>query len=391
MNTDKRNNRNEEDVDLTGIINEYSQDNELRKKINEMKKQKEAEKQGVSQAVNPLTNEEYKSPLYNEVKKVPDITVDQDADKTRVNFEDAQDQTLVIMNGKKSMTVDSEADATFTVYDEDEEDEEIGKTVVTPLSEMKDVHVLEETDEEDEEDEENQEEDKKLNKRIMYGIIGVVTAILVVGIFFGGKYLFDSLGGGADKTPEVPTDTNPDTDITKPEEDTDKNEDEDTNITDQSAKIAALQKQQKEFEANLVTINEKLSAAQSRQKEAEKNVANIKSKEWPKVQKAQKAAENYTDPEYELAKSNYEAATTEADKKILKEILDEKEKAYNTAYQKLVTAAANASTDYYSKYNTANDELTAAKKDVTTYTSKQAEMNKKIEDVKKELKDLESE
>ena len=44
MDDKRRNTGNDEDIDLSGMINEYSQDNELRKKIEELKKQKEEEK-----------------------------------------------------------------------------------------------------------------------------------------------------------------------------------------------------------------------------------------------------------------------------------------------------------------------------------------------------------
>ena len=41
MDDKRRTAGNDEDIDLSGMINEYSQDNELRKKIEELKKQKE--------------------------------------------------------------------------------------------------------------------------------------------------------------------------------------------------------------------------------------------------------------------------------------------------------------------------------------------------------------
>ena len=44
MDDKRRTAGNDEDIDLSGMINEYSQDNELRKKIEELKKQKEEEK-----------------------------------------------------------------------------------------------------------------------------------------------------------------------------------------------------------------------------------------------------------------------------------------------------------------------------------------------------------
>ena len=50
MDDKRRNTGNDEDIDLSGMINEYSQDNELRKKIEELKKQKEeAQKEMLAQ------------------------------------------------------------------------------------------------------------------------------------------------------------------------------------------------------------------------------------------------------------------------------------------------------------------------------------------------------
>ena len=67
-------------------------------------------------------------------------------------MDDTNDQTLVIMNGKKSLTAAEEPQAVtmtqqmpISDYDEEAEDEEkLGKTIVQPLS---DVHVLDEDEE----------------------------------------------------------------------------------------------------------------------------------------------------------------------------------------------------------------------------------------------------
>lgn len=147
-----QNNRKNEhdDVDLTGIINDYSKDSELRRKIEEMKRQKEAQttasaspRNQEENAINPLTGEKFHSPIFEdkkastEKKAIPDIRVDEEElAKTRVGFvDDANDQTLVIMNGKKSLTAAEEPqDVTMTQqmpisdYDEEAEDEEeLGK------------------------------------------------------------------------------------------------------------------------------------------------------------------------------------------------------------------------------------------------------------------------
>lgn len=202
-----QNNRKNEhdDVDLTGIINDYSKDSELRRKIEEMKRQKEAQttasaspRNQEENAINPLTGEKFHSPIFEdkkastEKKAIPDIRVDEEElAKTRVGFvDDTNDQTLVIMNGKKSLTAAEEPQAVtmtqqmpISDYDEEAEDEEkLGKTIVQPLS---DVHVLDEDEEplpvkksikkttskkeEVEEDEgDDEEKNTKINKIITY-------------------------------------------------------------------------------------------------------------------------------------------------------------------------------------------------------------------------------
>ena len=111
MDDKRRMNTTDEDVDLSGMINEYSQDNELRKKIEELKKQKEEEKrmyasrqQETSQGSifdNISDTGSFKRTDTQKQGGIPDIRVDDtQLDKTRVGFDDAPayDKTLVIMN-----------------------------------------------------------------------------------------------------------------------------------------------------------------------------------------------------------------------------------------------------------------------------------------------------
>ena len=56
MDDKRRTAGNDEDIDLSGMINEYSQDNELRKKIEELKKQKEEAQQEMLAQYDPFGN-----------------------------------------------------------------------------------------------------------------------------------------------------------------------------------------------------------------------------------------------------------------------------------------------------------------------------------------------
>ena len=129
MDDKRRMNTTDEDVDLSGMINEYSQDNELRKKIEELKKQKEEEKrmyasrqQETSQGSifdNISDTGSFKRTDTQKQGGIPDIRVDDtQLDKTRVGFDDAPayDKTLVIMNNK---TKASSADQT-QIFGEDQ-------------------------------------------------------------------------------------------------------------------------------------------------------------------------------------------------------------------------------------------------------------------------------
>lgn len=129
MDDKRRTAGNDEDIDLSGMINEYSQDNELRKKIEELKKQKEEEKriyaskQESSAAGSSIFDSisetgTFKRPEAVKQGGIPDIRVDDtQLDQTRVGFDDdpAYDKTLVIMNNRNKA---SSADQT-QIFGED--------------------------------------------------------------------------------------------------------------------------------------------------------------------------------------------------------------------------------------------------------------------------------
>lgn len=324
-----QNNRKNEhdDVDLTGIINDYSKDSELRRKIEEMKRQKEAQttasaspRNQEENAINPLTGEKFHSPIFEdkkastEKKAIPDIRVDEEElAKTRVGFvDDTNDQTLVIMNGKKSLTAAEEPqDVTMTQqmpisdYDEEAEDEEkLGKTIVQPLS---DVHVLDEDEEplpvkksikkttskkeEVEEDEgDDEEKNTKINKIITYVILGIVGILIIVACFFAVQYAMDTFLGGNDNK-KAPEQTEEPTTPTKDPTNTDANKDDTNNkddVTDSSAKIAALKKQRETYVQRKADANDKLELAEKDKKDATETLASLEKNELAKAKEAQK-------------------------------------------------------------------------------------------------------
>lgn len=283
---DERNNTNQDD--LSDMINAYSQDNELKKKINELKKQKaEAESTKKTEdtfAFSTLRKDDTQ-PL-PKTSGIPDIQADDDLTKTRVGFDgdSAYDKTLVIMDSKPKATFKSgevEDEYEEPVYEEEEEQEESSETQV-----FQDLHMDQyDEDEEEEEDDlpkrkkpkkdKNPEADQKMNKIITYVIIGVVVVVLLIAGGFGVKY---ALGNflSSDKKKDEPkvTDTNKPTE-NKPNK-TDDNQTNgndgksDANITDNSAEKAkvsgelkALEDQLKSKESEIATAKKELEDIQA--------------------------------------------------------------------------------------------------------------------------------
>lgn len=397
MYKEKKDSQEEQEVDLTSMINEYSQDSELRKKIDDLKKQKEAENKNNQENLNPLTNKVYESSIFKEDKKssgIPDIQIDDTIEKTRVDFNDDADKTLVIMNGKKSMSTNLKEDSTYSDYEEDvedfdTEDDENGKTMVTPVSDFHDVHSFQE---ENDDNEEINDDEKKKNKMVTYIVIGIVSLVVVVGGFFGIKYAIDNFFGSSD----VPT-----SDVDKPAEDTPTTPeiDEPTDITDNTAKIASLKKQKETYQEQLNDAKDNITGAKSKKKTAEETLMKLANNQLPVVNEAQQKADDYyvanqiekKQDAYELAKGNYEGSgsTDEA----LKVIMDQAKLAFNSAnkeYLKLVSFAADMTNDYNDKKQPAETSKKEAVASIEKYGNMKKELENKIKDIEEQLKTLES-
>ena len=306
MDDKRRMNTTDEDVDLSGMINEYSQDNELRKKIEELKKQKEEEKriyasrqQEISQGSifdNISDTGSFKRTDTQKQGGIPDIRVDDtQLDKTRVGFDDAPayDKTLVIMNNKtKASSADQtqifgeDQTAVFhaeDVQEYDDSDEEVDEAEEDIYEEDDDDNLLarikekkqrkEEAkrnmrqDDEDDEEEDDSDKSTKMNKIITYVIIGIVGICIIAGAFFGVKYALSNFLGGSDDKDKV-TDKNK-TDTTdknngKTETNTtpnDSDDDKKNEIQTNQAEAAQLQKQLDQYESQLDEVNKELAAA----------------------------------------------------------------------------------------------------------------------------------
>lgn len=415
---------NEKDVDLTGMIHEYSQDNELRKKIEEMKRQKEAEKNAPSEKA----QETYHSELFDDIRpantftnnnNMTDIRVDQDdIEKTRVGFQDHDvNKTLVIMDGKKATSFGT-PEETFQTdmmedesYDDDDEYDDLDKTIVQPVSEVNDVHTLDLDDEEEYEDEpeggnkdkkqkDGKLNDTKMNKIITFVIIGLVAVVVLVGGFFGVKALMGGSSAASDKKTETTTKTDTDKDKDKEEEEpkTDVDEDQDQSdknidVSNNEAKIASLNQQIKNLETDIEAVNKKIESAQKdyddanaklqtllddstkKQNEAYAYYTDVYTPKKAAKEQAEKAMEGIaeTDPNYAALSQAKEVAELEEDKAEAEfERLDEIAKAANDSYK---------NSPYTTTANTAQGKL-------TELNSQKETLQKKIDDAKAELAKL---
>lgn len=258
-----------EDDDLTGMIHKYKEENELRRKINELKKQKEQHKD-IDRAKDSAFMD------INETKnngngRIPDIRVDQDMEKTRVGFQDANDKTLLIKDRKQDETLDKQD--TYTGLYEDGEQQASHTQYIDSLYEeedlRKEVHNKKKTggDKGD-----ATEKDARLNKIITGVIIGVLVLLLLVGIGFGVKTIFFN-GTSSDKTHEV---KKPKKTVKKPKPQA-STPTKEPSIQDNSAKIKQLQTQRDTYQEQLDNVESDLQKANTDKTNAQASLDEISS------------------------------------------------------------------------------------------------------------------
>lgn len=406
---DERNNTNQDD--LSDMINAYSQDNELKKKINELKKQKaeaESTKKTEDTFAFSTLGKDDTQPL-PKTSGIPDIQADDDLTKTRVGFDgdSAYDKTLVIMDSKPKATFKSEEieedEYEEPVYEEEEEQEESSETQV-----FQDLHMnqYDDEDEEEEEDEDlprrkkskskpkkdkNPEADQKMNKIITYVIIGIVVVVLLVAGGFGVKY---ALGNflSSDKKKDDPkvTDTNKPTE-NKPnktdDNQTDGNDEKpDTNITDNSAEKAKVSGELKALEEQLESKKNEVAAAQKALDEANTNKTTYLNQVTALSQEAQAAKNNQTAAEtaYKNAQSNYDANPTDENKAALdaaqKDMQDKQQAA-----SKVVTDFETENTKYADKVKSLDQAISDAQSELDNLKKEQQALEIQVSDKTTEL------
>lgn len=356
---DKRDDFDEnEDDDLSGVIHQYNEDNELRRKINEMKKQKESQKKA-DIAYDPNDSAFVNSANQEHDTRIPDIRVDQEIEKTRVGFQDESDKTLVIMDRKTKVDTSNEQQDMHTeslihtrqnnAYKEDEEDL---RTIVHKKKEHQEDH-------------EESEKTKKLNKTITYVIIGILVLVLLGGIGFGVKTLFFSNGDSeekiTDKENTKKTSTNKKTNTKK------KNEED---IKDNSAKITQLKNQLEEYESQLTQIKNNIASAQKTIDSSNAKIAEFKT-------------------------ASNEAASLKSQMDIIGISLEDLQSKLNACKADSTRTDCDALADKVTNYQVLYDQYTIKQKicesyDMTTLSSTVDSTTAKLASLKQQQTDLES-
>ena len=416
MDDKRRTAGNDEDIDLSGMINEYSQDNELRKKIEELKKQKEEEKriyaskQESSAAGSSIFDSisetgTFKRPEAVKQGGIPDIRVDDtQLDQTRVGFDDdpAYDKTLVIMNNRNKAssadqtqifgedrtavfhTMDAqeyddsdveEEDAEEEIYEEDDDDNLLARIKEKKQRKEEAKRKLEQDDDE-EEDEDDPGKSAKMNKIITYVIIGIVGICIIAGAFFGVKYALSNFLGGSDdkeKTTDKSGTGSKDKEQNEGNKQTntnpgdDEDEEKKNEIKTNQAEAAQLQKQLDQYESQLKDVEKDLAAAKKEVKSA-----------LDKVNEKQTAVDNETDPEKKTALQNELSVLNEQYQALLSK--------YGAAsYNELYTKSQQANNDYNTKAQAAEQKKSAAESSISSLENRKLELESKIADTTTKL------
>ncbi len=435
MDDKRRNTGNDEDIDLSGMINEYSQDNELRKKIEELKKQKEEEKRmfaskqqasatGSSIFDSISETGTFKRPEAAKQGGIPDIRVDDtQLDKTRVGFDDdpAYDKTLVIMNNKtKASSADQtqifgedrtavfhtmdaqeyddseeeEADTEEDVYEEDDDDNLLARIKEKKQRKEEAKRKLQYDDDEEEED--DPEKSAKMNKIITYVIIGIVGICIIAGAFFGVKYVLSNfLGGSSDKdkvTDKVDTgkkdknegSTQSNTKPTDDEDDAKKNE-----IKTNQAEAAQLQKQLDQYESQLEEVEKELAAAKKEKADAQAELDSYKplGDEASKLTGQANTVKPYADAynkvkDFELSEDEDKKAQYDNAFSALQSALAGTN--FNS-YEELQAAADTANSTFNTKAQAAEQKKSTAESSISSLESRKTDLETKIADTTTKL------
>lgn len=307
-NKDKRKDDNEE-VDLTQIINEYEEDRSLRKKIEEMKLKK-----------NNATNE---------------------VDKTLVDIEAEQ----LYEDGIEDEYLDEVEDTIMLEpISKDDDVEDLGETVVIDTKALSDVK--------DAKKEISPKKQAKQNKIILYVIIGTISLFLIIGGVVAYQVFFKK---DADTSEKKETETKKkETDTKKKETETKKKENE--SIVDNSSKIAQLKGQKDSYIAQRTTEQANLDVAKSQVS----HFATLIDAENAALPTKQANINSSTQNEVRL-KADYEAAKRLSDASPEDPTLKTATESAKVAWDAAIAATKNYQADYDHSLKTTIPEAIASR------------------------------
>ena len=443
MDDKRRTAGNDEDIDLSGMINEYSQDNELRKKIEELKKQKEEEKriyaskQESSAAGSSIFDSisetgTFKRPEAVKQGGIPDIRVDDtQLDQTRVGFDDdpAYDKTLVIMNNRNKASSadqtqifgedrtavfhtmdaqeydDSDVEEEYAeeeIYEEDDDDNLLARIKEKKQRKEEAKRKLEQDDDE-EEDEDDPGKSAKMNKITTYVIIGIVGICIIAGAFFGVKYALSNFLGGSDdkeKTTDKSGTGSKDKEQNEGNKQTntnpgdDEDEEKKNEIKTNQAEAAQLQKQLDQYESQLKDVEKDLAAAKKDKDAAQSDLDSYKSLYNQAIQLTSQAQEVKSALDKVNEKQTAVDNETDPEKKTALQnelsVLNEQYQAllskYGAAsYNELYTKSQQANNDYNTKAQAAEQKKSAAESSISSLENRKLELESKIADTTTKL------
>lgn len=402
----------DEGLDLSEMIDEYDEDNELRKKIEAMKQgHMHDEKEQPSSDMTKETPEGEASVPENQAETketaVPDQTmempkfndhhrqssfIDADVESTKVmNSLDAEnetdnDKTLVIMNGSQRIYRDQDTaldhDSALDQADGDKDQESVY------LYENHDIDEEEITEEDIEESlgEEKPKskkpmDPKKMNKIVTYVIAGIVVICIVVAAGFGVKALIDHNSDSEDPAtnepaPEKPEDKPKDPVVKDPQS---SSKDNSKRIGEINGLIKEYQSQIDELKDTIAKADDEIAEAEAAIVEAEDTIGDSSRIDLSTKCENQKFAVN-------TAKETLDG--------IIKDVGEDPKNEKYVAAKKNYDDAIKAQENYCSAFeivNSATNAITNAEKKKTDANARKGDCLDKITELQEEIQKLQNE
>lgn len=266
--------RNEEELNLSDMIDEYEEDHELRKKIAAMKQRTQTSdvQKAVEDDTLSFASESDSSFLSTESKQ-------EDADKTQI-----MDRTVIYDRRFSDSANEDDHDSVYLYADREVDEEEITEDDIEEFLERKERDALPS----------QSAEANRMNKMVTVSIVAVISICLLFGIVYGVQALLGSDEPVADKSedPKKPDKEDQKDPIKDNDDDKDKDKDKDKepeenegdSSIDKTKRIAEIKGMISANNAQLEVYNKKLAeAVQIRDAGSFKDELDKKNKDVDKV------------------------------------------------------------------------------------------------------------